>query len=111
MAEQVIGFLDLVQLEAVRVEGPWIEAAAKPLIAEYVTGNYFYNYGTRVPYDINLNMMDPAFRYEQKSAINASVPNPFPRRPPASRGSPSASTTRPRRFRPISTISPASTHR
>jgi hypothetical protein len=39
--------------------------------------SYFYNYGSRVPYDINLNMMDPAFRYEQKSAINASVANPF----------------------------------
>jgi len=39
--------------------------------------SYFYNYGSRVPYDINLNMMDPAFRYEQKSAINASVTNPF----------------------------------
>ena len=33
--------------------------------------------GSRVPYDINLNMMDPAFRYEQKTAINAQVPNPF----------------------------------
>ena len=39
--------------------------------------SYFYNYGSRVPYDINLNMMDPAFKYEQKSAINASVTNPF----------------------------------
>lgn len=38
---------------------------------------YFYNYGTRVPYNINLNMMDPAFRYEQKTALNAQVPNPF----------------------------------
>jgi hypothetical protein len=39
--------------------------------------SYFFNYGTRVPYDINLNMMDPAFRYEQKSAIQVQVPNPF----------------------------------
>ena len=39
--------------------------------------SYFFNYGSRVPYDINLNMMDPAFRYEQKTAINVQVPNPF----------------------------------
>jgi hypothetical protein len=39
--------------------------------------NYFFNYGTRVPYDINLNMMDPAFRYEYKALINTQVPNPF----------------------------------
>ena len=39
--------------------------------------SYFYNYGSRVPYDINLNMMDPAFRYEQKTAINTQVANPF----------------------------------
>jgi hypothetical protein len=39
--------------------------------------SYFFNYGTRVPYDINLNMADPAFRYEQKTAINTQVPNPF----------------------------------
>jgi hypothetical protein len=39
--------------------------------------SYFYNYGTRVPYDMNLNMMDPAFKYEQKAAITQSVPNPF----------------------------------
>ncbi len=39
--------------------------------------SYFFNYGTRVPYDINLNMMDPAFRYEQKTAINVQVTNPF----------------------------------
>jgi Carboxypeptidase regulatory-like domain/TonB dependent receptor len=42
-----------------------------------VEANYFFNYGTRVPYDKNLNMMDPAFRYEQKALINTSVPNPF----------------------------------
>jgi len=39
--------------------------------------SYFYNYGSRVPYAINLNMMDPAFRYEQKTAINTQVANPF----------------------------------
>lgn len=39
--------------------------------------SYFFNYGSRVPYDINLNMMDPAFKYEQGSAITKSVNNPF----------------------------------
>jgi hypothetical protein len=39
--------------------------------------SYFYNWGTRVPYDINLNMMDPAFRYEQRAALNTQVNNPF----------------------------------
>jgi hypothetical protein len=39
--------------------------------------SYFFNWGSRVPYDINRNMADPAFRYEQKAALNASVPNPF----------------------------------
>jgi hypothetical protein len=39
--------------------------------------NYFLNIGTRVPYDININMMDPAFRYEQKTVINTQVANPF----------------------------------
>ena len=38
---------------------------------------YFFNLGTRVPFDKDLNMMDPAFRYEQKAAINAQVANPF----------------------------------
>jgi hypothetical protein len=23
--------------------------------------SYFFNYGSRVPYDLNINMMDPAF--------------------------------------------------
>ncbi|RPJ85251.1 MAG: hypothetical protein EHM13_01670, partial [Acidobacteria bacterium] len=40
-------------------------------------GNYFFNYAHRLPYTHNTNMMDPAFRYEYKQAINASVPNPF----------------------------------
>jgi hypothetical protein len=39
--------------------------------------SYFFNWGTRVPYDINLNMADPAFRYEYKAALNAQVANPF----------------------------------
>ena len=39
--------------------------------------SYFRNMGTRVPYLIDLNMMDPAFRYEQKTALNAQVTNPF----------------------------------
>jgi len=38
---------------------------------------YFLNLGSRVPFDKDLNMMDPAFRYEQKAAINAQVANPF----------------------------------
>ena len=38
---------------------------------------YFFNLGTRVPFDKDLNMMDPAFRYEQKAAINTQVANPF----------------------------------
>ena len=33
-----------------------------------VEANYFLNLGSRVPYDVNLNMADPAFRYEQKAA-------------------------------------------
>jgi hypothetical protein len=39
--------------------------------------SYFYNYAHRIPYTFNLNMMDPAFRYEYKTAINTSVANPF----------------------------------
>ena len=39
--------------------------------------SYFFNYATRVPYDTNLNMMDPAFRYEYKTLINTVVANPF----------------------------------
>jgi hypothetical protein len=38
---------------------------------------YFFNYGTRVPYDINLNMMDPAFRYELRNQVTTQVDNPF----------------------------------
>lgn len=39
--------------------------------------SYFYNLGARVPYSVNLNMADPAFRYEQKTLHNAQVDNPF----------------------------------
>ncbi len=42
-----------------------------------VDASYFFNWGSRVPYDINLNMADPAYRYEQKAALNAQVANPF----------------------------------
>jgi hypothetical protein len=38
---------------------------------------YFFNYGTRVPFDKDLNMMDPAFKYEQKTLLNTQVANPF----------------------------------
>ena len=30
-----------------------------------------------MPYDINLNMMDPAFRYEHGALLNTQVANPF----------------------------------
>lgn len=39
--------------------------------------NYFFNYGSRVPYSVDLNMSDPAYRYELKTALNAQVTNPF----------------------------------
>ena len=39
--------------------------------------SYFYNWGSRVPYDVNLNMADPAFRYEQRALLNTQVDNPF----------------------------------
>jgi hypothetical protein len=39
--------------------------------------SYFFNWGTRVPYNLNLNMADPAFRYEQRTLLNTQVPNPF----------------------------------
>jgi hypothetical protein len=42
-----------------------------------IDATYFFNLGTRVPYDINLNQMDPAFRYEQKTLLNTQVANPF----------------------------------
>jgi len=39
--------------------------------------SYFINYGTRVPYNIDLNMADPSFRYEYKTLLNTQVANPF----------------------------------
>ena len=30
-----------------------------------------------MPYDVNLNMRDPAFRYEQKARSTSQVANPF----------------------------------
>jgi hypothetical protein len=36
-----------------------------------VEANYFFNLGTRVPYDINLNMSDPAFRQAEDGAEHA----------------------------------------
>ncbi len=39
--------------------------------------SYFFNYGSRVPYTLNLNMMDPAFTYEQETPLNTQVANPF----------------------------------
>ncbi len=39
--------------------------------------NYFFNWGSRIPYDKNLNMMDPAFRYEYGALLNTQVTNPF----------------------------------
>lgn len=50
----------------------------KEVVAKIILdASYFFNWGSRVPYDINLNMADPAFRYEQKTALNTQVPNPF----------------------------------
>jgi hypothetical protein len=42
-----------------------------------IDASYFLNLGSRVPYELNSNMMDPAFKYEYKAQINAQVPNPF----------------------------------
>jgi hypothetical protein len=39
--------------------------------------SYFFNYGSRVPYSIDLNMTDPAYRYEYKTLLNTQVTNPF----------------------------------
>ena len=39
---------------------------------------YFFNRGYDLPYTIDLNMADPAFRYEQpRATLSANVPNPF----------------------------------
>src|SRR5262249_37146353 len=42
-----------------------------------IEASYFFNNGMRVPYDKNLNMMDPAFKYENTTLLNTQVPNPF----------------------------------
>ena len=39
--------------------------------------SYFVNFGSRVPYNLNVNMSDPAFRYEQGALVNTQVTNPF----------------------------------
>jgi hypothetical protein len=39
--------------------------------------SYFFNRGSRVPYDINLNMADPAFKYQYGTLLNTQVANPF----------------------------------
>ena len=44
---------------------------------------YFYNYGTRVPYTVNLNMRDPAFTYEYGALLNTQVDQPVPQLPDA----------------------------
>ena len=39
---------------------------------------YFFNWGTRVPYTLNLNMRDPAFDLRRTATLlNTTVPNPF----------------------------------
>ncbi|MFN7928306.1 MAG: hypothetical protein U0Y68_10235 [Blastocatellia bacterium] len=43
-----------------------------------VSFDYFFNNGTNVPINIDLNQADPSFTYEQpRSVTNASVANPF----------------------------------
>jgi hypothetical protein len=38
---------------------------------------YFFNWGSRVPYTLNLNMRDPSYSYEYGALLNTQVPNPF----------------------------------
>jgi hypothetical protein len=38
---------------------------------------YFFNWGARVPYTLNLNMRDPSYSYEYGALLNQQVPNPF----------------------------------
>ena len=38
---------------------------------------YFFNWGSRVPYTLNLNMRDPDFTYEYGALLNTQVANPF----------------------------------
>jgi len=42
-----------------------------------VEASYFFNWGARVPYEKNLNMMDPAFRYEYTTLVTTAITNPF----------------------------------
>ena len=44
---------------------------------------YFFNWGSRVPYTLNLNMMDPAFTYEYGALLNTQVAQPVPELPDA----------------------------
>lgn len=40
--------------------------------------DYFYNHENNLPYAVDINMVDPAFSYEQsKATLNATVTNPF----------------------------------
>jgi hypothetical protein len=39
--------------------------------------SYFYNWGSRVPYTLNLNMRDPSFSYEYGALLNTQIANPF----------------------------------
>ena len=38
---------------------------------------YFFNWGSRVPYTVNLNQRDPEFDYTYGTLLNTTVPNPF----------------------------------
>jgi len=38
---------------------------------------YFYNWGSYLPYTVNLNMRDPAYTYEYGALLNTQVANPF----------------------------------
>ncbi len=43
-----------------------------------VSFDFFFNNGTNLPYDLDLNLADPNILYEQpRSVTNAQVPNPF----------------------------------
>lgn len=39
--------------------------------------SYFFNWGSRVPYTLNVNMSDPTFSYQYGALLNTTVPNPF----------------------------------
>jgi hypothetical protein len=40
--------------------------------------DYFYNHENNLPYAVDINMVDPAFSYEQsKAVLNATIANPF----------------------------------